>query len=172
MRALLVVAALCMALPVAAQQIPVQAGVSVSPDTVRVGDPFTVTVAVRVPKGATIEFPVAADTTGTVQALASRTIAEGAQTDSASVEQRAVYRMAAWDTKAQPVLTGDVVVRLGTAERRISLKGYTVFVASILPADTALRVPKPARALFEARMIPWWVWALLAAAVAIAWGIW
>jgi hypothetical protein len=42
----------------------------------------------------------------------------------------------------------------------------------VLPADSAQRVPKPARALFEKSLIPWWFWALLAAAVALLFGLW
>ena len=34
---------------------------------------------------------------------------------------------------------------------------------SVLPADSAKRIPKPPRDLFEANPFPWWLWALLAA---------
>jgi len=40
-----------------------------------------------------------------------------------------------------------------------------VFVRSILPADSAQRKPKPPRALFEFTQFPWWLWALIAAAI-------
>jgi hypothetical protein len=43
----------------------------------------------------------------------------------------------------------------------------------VLPADTALRVPKPARALLEPRLpTPWWWWALAAAVLALVIGLW
>ena len=48
----------------------------------------------------------------------------------------------------------DITVRLGSATRTVSLPGYAVFVADVLPADSAQRVPKPARALFENSLIP------------------
>jgi len=49
------------------QQIAVKAGVVVAPDSVRIGDPFRVTLGIRAPRGATIEFPVTMDSTSTVQ---------------------------------------------------------------------------------------------------------
>ena len=68
---LAVMAALTLPIGVArAQQpIPIKAGVTVAPDTVRIGDPFRITVGVRAPKGATIDFPRATDSTSTVQSL-------------------------------------------------------------------------------------------------------
>lgn len=48
----------------------------------------------------------------------------------------------------------------------------TVFVRTVLPADSALRVPKPARPLWETKAFPWWLVALLLAAIAVAIAIW
>jgi hypothetical protein len=147
----------------AAQQIAVQAGVTVAPDSVRIGDPFRVTIGVRAPAGATIEFPRALDSTGTVQSLdpvAIRTVA----TPNA-VEQYADYRVAAWDVGRQPIVVDTVVVRLNGAVRRIAFASESVFVKTVLPQDSTERVPKPPRPLFGSVAMPWWVWALIAAAV-------
>lgn len=153
-----------------AQQIAVKAGVTVAPDTVKVGDPFRVTVGVRAPKGASIEFPRATDSTSTVQSLDPVRVRTTA--DTTALEQYADYRVAAWDVGTQPIQLEDVVVRLGSAERRIPLGGHTVFVASVLPADSAQRVPKPQRDIFEAHVFPWWWWALAAALVALGLLLW
>jgi len=159
-----------LARPALAQQITVKAGVVVTPDTVRVGDPFRVTVGVRAPLGATIEFPKTTDSTSTVQSLDP--VAVRTMPDTSVVEQFADYRVAAWDVAEQPIKLGAVVVRLGRASRTIQI-GDSVFVKSVLPADTALRVPKPARPLYEMSIFPWWLWALIAAAiVAIGLLIW
>ena len=80
-------------------------------------------------------------------------------------EQYGDYRVAAWDIGTQPIKLGDVIVRYNGAERHIPLTGTTVFVRSVLPADTAQRVPKPPRALFEFNPFPWWLVALIAAAI-------
>ena len=142
--------------------IPVQAGVDVDRDTVRVGDPFIVQVGIRAPAGATIEFPPAPDSTAVVQAL-DPTREEDRPDSAGAVLRWAFYRVAAWDVGEQPIVLGDVVVRLGGETRRVSLRGHSVFVASVLPADSALRVPKPARPIFSFAPPLWWLWALAAA---------
>ena len=40
-----------------ATSIPVQMGIAIRPETLTVGDPFTLTVRVRAPQGAAITFP-------------------------------------------------------------------------------------------------------------------
>jgi hypothetical protein len=146
-----------------AQAIPVRAGVVVSPDTVRVGDPFRVSVGIRAPKGATIEFPAATDSTSTVQSLDPPSMRMSV--DTGAVEQYAEYRVAAWDVGRQPIRFDDAIVRFQGGMRRIPLGGQIVFVKSVLPADSAQRVPKPQRSIFEPPGIPWWVWLLLAMAI-------
>jgi hypothetical protein len=148
-----------------AQQPPfaVKAGVTVVPDTVRIGDPFRITIGVRAPRGATIEFAKAMDSTASVQSLDP--VAVRSSADTTATEQYADYRAAAWDVGSQPIRVADVVVRFNGAERHIPVAGNAVFVRSILPADSAQRKPKPSRALFEFNQFPWWLWALIAAAI-------
>lgn len=155
---------------VAGAQFPVDVRVNVEKDSVRVGDPFRIFINVVAPKGATIEFPEMLDSTATVQSIDPRTVF--AQPDSNGFAQNAVYRVAAWDIGRQPIQLSDLVVRLGGRTRTIPIVGRAVFVVSVLPADSASRVPKPTRALFDDPFIPWWFWALLAAIVATLIGIW
>lgn len=155
----------------AQQTIPVKAGVTLSRDSVRIGDPFRVTVGIRAPVGATIEFPRALDSTATVQSLDPVSVRTSA--DTTAVEQYADYRVAAWDIGSQPIRLDYAIVRLNGQERRIPLTGNAVFVRSVLPQDSAQRVPKPPRALFESSSFPWWIWALItAAALALGWLLW
>lgn len=146
-----------------AQQIPVKAGVTVAPDSVRIGDPFRISVGVRAPVGASIEFPRVLDSTATVQSLDPVTVRTSA--DTTAVEQYAEYRVAAWDVGKQPIRLEDVLVRINGQTRRIPIAGYSVFVRSVLPKDSAQRVPKPPRALFEPNPFPWWIWVLIAATI-------
>ncbi|HTE47024.1 MAG TPA: hypothetical protein VK636_17385 [Gemmatimonadaceae bacterium] len=143
--------------------IDVKAGVTATPDTVRIGDPFRVTVGIRAPRGATIEFPRTTDSTSSIQSLDP--VAVRTSGDTTAMEQYADYRVAAWDIGSQSVRMEDVIVRYNGAERHIPLTGTAVVVRSLLPVDTAQRVPKPPRALFEFNPFPWWVIALIAAAV-------
>lgn len=145
-------------------------GVTVSRDTVTVGEPFEIRVRVRAPVGSTIRFPDNPDTSGTVQARDPRTIliADSIQ----SLDQIASYHVAAWDVGRQRVALNDVVVtlteRANRSEQRVPLLNINVFVRTVLPADTALRVPKPARPLWETTPFPWWLLALVLVALAVA----
>lgn len=138
-----------------------QNGVIVAPDTVRVGDPFTVSVRVRAPQGAVIEFPPAPDSGVAVEPLDPVRIRTTA--DSIAVDQTAEYRLAAWRVGYLPIEFADVIVRQDIGTRRVPITDAFVIVATVLPADTAQQVPKPPREPFLFG-VPWWVWAVLAAA--------
>jgi hypothetical protein len=142
--------------------VAVQMGYAVEPDTVTVGDPFRLTVRIHAPRGASIAFPAGPDSGAAVDALDPRQERQGP--DTTALDVTATWRMAAWDTGDLPLRLQDIVVKLEGSERRIPLGALTVHVKSVLPADTAQRVPKPQRALFEFG-IPWWYWLLAALAV-------
>jgi hypothetical protein len=146
-----------------------KAGATITPDTVTVGDPFVVRVRVQAPAGAVVTFPGPPDTSGAVQARDPRRI-DSVAAPAGEVDVVASYRLSAWDIGWQPLGLTDVVVREGAVERRVPLGGYRVFVRSVLPADSALRVPKPPRepvADAPSLLIRWWPW-LLAAAIVLA----
>ncbi|MBA3579199.1 MAG: hypothetical protein H0W42_04365 [Gemmatimonadaceae bacterium] len=162
--------------------VPVRIGVDVTPDTVTVGDRFTVIVRVRAPAGSTIEFPASTDSAAKVDLSSAPAIAEPRPvpaTTSGSppeMEQVAAYRMAAWDIGAQSLGLANVIVRSGVAERSVPLVSYEVFVRSVLPADTTLHVPKPARDVLAFAYPRWLKWLLLALgillAALLAWWLW
>lgn len=136
-----------------------QGGVTIKPDTVRVGDPFTVSVRVRAPLGASIEFPAAPDSGGAVEPLDPVQI--GTNPDSVAVDQTATYRLAAWRTGTFAIPFVDVLVRQDIGNRRVEISNVVIHVVSVLPADSAGIDPKPQRGVFTFGL-PWWVWALVA----------
>jgi hypothetical protein len=144
----------------------VRSGVSVTPDTVTVGDPFVVQVRVAAPAGATVEFPAAPDSAGPVDLLDPKRESAARAADG-GVDVTATYRAAAWDVGTLPLGLGDVVVRAGGAERRIPLGAVQVTVRSVLPADSAQRVAKPVRPPVPDAG-PWWIRLALLAAAALA----
>lgn len=149
-------------------------GVLVLPETVTVGDPFRVVVRVRAPRGATLDFPEAPDSGTGVEPLDPVVVT--AAGDSSATEQTATYRLAAWDVGVRAIRFPDVVVREGAVVRRVAVgRELSVVVASVLPADSSERVPKPARPLFEFGP-PWWWWGLVALAalgvVGALWWLW
>jgi hypothetical protein len=151
-------------------RIPVQAGATIDRDSVTVGDVVRLTVRVHAPHGATINFPVAVDSLGPVQSLEPPAVRNGPDTLEFA-DRVATYRLAAWDVGKLPIRLGEVLVQTDDDERRVALPLPSLFVRSVLPADSALHIPKPARPLIEPRMpMPWWWW-LAAALVALILGI-
>lgn len=154
-----------------AQQSPdLRYGITKSKDTVTVGERFEIRVRVRAPAAADVRFPENPDTSGAVQGRDPSTIQV---LDSvAALDMVATYHVAAWDVGHQAVRFDNVIVTLEGVERRVPLDGVEIFVRSVLPSDSTLRVPKPPRPIFATRPFPLWLLALLAAAVAAGLLLW
>src|SRR5437868_7240511 len=155
-------------------ELPVQMGFRVSPDTVLIGQPFNLFVKVLAPKGVGFEFPVGPDTAtqNGVRPIELRGEKVVSMLGDTAV---ALYHLVAWDIGVQPLRFPDVRVTFEGQERRPALGAASVFVKSVLPADTSLRVPKPARPLIVLPVINWLRWlAVLAVliAIALAWWAW
>lgn len=154
--------------------LPIQMGYRVSPDTVLIGQQFDLFVKVLAPKGVRFEFPAGPDTTmqNGVQPIELRGEKLVSMLGDTAV---ALYHLVAWDIGIQPLRISDVTATLGAEQRRLPLGGASVFVKSVLPADTTLRVPKPPRPLILLPVFNWLLWlGLLAAAIAAAllWWAW
>lgn len=129
-----------------------------SPETVTVGSPFTVRVRVRAPKIATVRFPAVPDSGDAIAPIDPRAIEETA--DTAVIDRTAVYRLVAWDVGSHTPRFSDIIVAAAGSEQRYGVAMPPVVVLSLLPADTAARVPRDAR---EPIPLPsgWWRWVLL-----------
>jgi hypothetical protein len=149
--------------PGAAAHAPVQPSTRITPDTVRIGEPFLVVLRVRAPTGATITFPAGPDSGATVEALDPRTLAVAS--DSSSSDYSATYRLAAWDVGRQPIAFAPAVVRGGGADGPVPFSDLTVLVKPTTPADAAHRIPRAARALFAMPRIWWPLWQIAAVAL-------
>ncbi len=156
-------------------ELPVQMGYRVNPDTVLIGQPFNLFIKVLAPKGVRFEFPAGPDTTtrGGVRPIELRGEKVVTMLGDTAV---ALYHLVAWDIGTQPLRFPDVRVTFEGQERRPPLGDAAVFVKSVLPADTSLRIPKPARPLIVLPVINWLLWlGLLAAAIALVllgWAWW
>jgi LPXTG-motif cell wall-anchored protein len=74
------------------------------------------------------------------------------------VDQTAVYRLVAWDVGPRELGFADAVALVDDVPQRVSLGDVRVFVRSVLPADSAQRIPKPPRGLIEPPAPWWWPW--------------
>jgi hypothetical protein len=157
-----------------AGEFQVQMGFRVTPDTVLVGQPFNLFIKVLAPKGVRFEFPAGPDTTSQngvrpIELRGERIVSMLGDT------AVALYHLVAWDIGTQPLRMPDVRVTFQGQERRPALGSAYVFVKSVLPADTSLRVPKPARPLIVLPVFNWLLWLGVLAAVITAvllWWIW
>ncbi len=155
-------------------ELQVQMGYRVSPDTVLIGQPFKLFVKMHTPRGARFEFPAGPDTATQNGILPIELRGERLVTMLADTAV-ALYNLVAWDIGVQQLRFPDVRVTFEGQERRPALGGASVFVKSVLPADTSLRVPKPPRPLIVLPVFNWLLWlGILAAAIAavLLWWAW
>ena len=153
------------AAPVAAAvaHAPARASARITPDTVRIGEPFLVVLHVRAPKGATITFPAGPDSGATVEALDPRALA--VESDSTSTDYSATYRLAAWDLGRQPIAFTPATFHGGGADGTVPFGDLTILVRATTPADAARRIPRGARALFAMPRTWWPLWQIVAVAL-------
>ncbi len=142
--------------------------VDVRPTEVTVGEPFTVRVRVRAPKIATIRFPAIPDSADAIEAVDPRSLEEG--DDATVLDRTAIYRLVAWDVGVRTPVFGPVIVSSSGIDQSFPVTVSPVMVRSLLPADSALRVPKAARAPEPVQSGLWRYWLLLGLfVVGLAW---
>ena len=145
--------------------------VAVSPETVTVGERFTIRVRVRAPKVATIRFPDVPAAAGGIDPVDPRAIEDGPA--SSVLDRTAAYTFVAWELGRRAPALGPVVVAVAGRERTFPLGNPAVEVRSLLPTDSALHTPREARAPVR---LPgsWWRYVFLGALLAAgaAWYWW
>lgn len=160
--------------PVTGGTLPVKMGYTVTPDTVIIGQSFNLFIKIAAPKGVRFEFPVGPDTT---MANGVRPIELSGEKIVSMLGDTAIalYHLVAWDVGIQPLRIPDVKASFAGQNRLLPLGTASVFVKSVLPADTSLRVPRPPRPLIVLPVFNWMLWlAILAAIIAAAllWWAW
>jgi hypothetical protein len=139
----------------------------VTPEKVAVGEPITIELRVRAPLGTDIRFPALPDSSDVVEPLDPRQLREASS--ATIIDRTAVYRLIAWDTGQRVVRFGDITLTRDGATRRYPVTLPALQIRSVLPADTALRKPRPSRAVQDVPP-PWWRYAIGAVIVlAILW---
>jgi hypothetical protein len=160
-----------------ARQSPfdVRLGVQIRPDTVTVGQRFIVVVRVGAPPGSIVRFPESLDSAAQSSTLAPALIGQPV-VDSAviggSLIHSAAYRIAAWDVGPQSLGLPAIAVEYNGRTGYVSLAAQRVFVRSVLPADTTLWKPKPARPPMQLPTIDWRPLIALLVALAVAGLLW
>lgn len=147
----------------AAQESRPRRAAVVDPDTVLVGEPFTLGLAIAAPREADVEFPSLLTLDGDVEQLRPPRVHWRAAHGGS---WRAHYRLAAWTAGRHTA--ADVEVRVDGAAFRIPVP--TVTVTSVLPAaaEGSLQL-EPPRGPWPLRGFPWWLLLLLLALLALWW---
>lgn len=159
-------------------QFTVQLGSRITPDTVTVGQHFILLLKARAPRGAAIQFPAAVDSTAGKSSTAPQILGTplfDSVPDLSGTTRTAAYRFTAWDIGQQRLELGNITITLNGKTEYVSLADQSVFVRSVLPADTTQRQPKPPRGAIVLVPFNWWpLIALLAAILAalLAWWFW
>jgi hypothetical protein len=120
----------------------VTASAGVAPDSITVGDHFRAVVRVLAPPGASVQF-ARFNLLEPVEAVDSVSVAR----DSAGA-WTASYRLVAWTTGDSMFAT--IPFRVRTADgiiRDLRVRVRFPRVASVLPADSSLHIPRPAKAV-------------------------
>ena len=128
----------------------------VVPDTVTVGQPFEVLMRVIPPRGRKAMPPAVPDTGGIVEPLDPARITRFGDT----VQVR--YRLIAWQPGVLTIPFGPVQMRRDSNDVAVPVD-VRVVVASVLPLDSASRIPKVSRDLYPVAVRwweRWWQWAL------------
>jgi hypothetical protein len=145
--------------------------VETKPDVVTLGEPFAVRVRVRASKIATIRFPAVPDSADAIEAVDPRAIEDAG--DPTILDRTAEYRLVAWNTGRHTPHLGDVSVTSSGIEQRFPVIVPPVLVRSLLPDDSALRVPKAARQPVPTPSGAWRYWLLLGiVGTALLWYWW
>lgn len=142
----------------------------VTPEQPAVGEPITVELRVRAPRGTLVRFPVLPDTGTRIEPLDPRSISAAGL--SGEVDETATYRLIAWDTGSVALTFADVTLERDGRVTRYPVRVGELRIRSVLPRDSAGRVPKPARGPLDAPTMPWRWFVALAVIAALAWIGW
>ncbi|WP_419937332.1 hypothetical protein [Candidatus Palauibacter sp.] len=153
--------------PGLAAQSAVDLEATVLPESVRVGEEFTVRLIVGQERAGEVRFPALIDgpesmeQTGPVQI---RSVEEGRRWE-------AEYTIRAWrtDTLVIPPVEVELAAAGGVVRR---LQPPAVPVVSVLPAAEDPLELRDARPLLSLRALPWWLLVLAAALAGLAWWTW
>jgi hypothetical protein len=142
----------------------------ITPERPGIGEPINIELRVRAPVGSEIRFPALPDSSEVVEPLDPRAIRDAST--ATMLDRTALYRLIAWDTGQRVVRFSDITVTRDGAETRYPVRLPTLQLRSVLPADTAGRVPRDARALIAIGG-GWWRWILALLVVGVlGWFSW
>jgi hypothetical protein len=107
---------------------------TITPDTVQVGERFTLRVRVRAPKVASVAFPDVPAPTGRVAPVDPRVVEDGPPGD--VLDRTATYTFVAWEPGGVTPELGPVVVSVAGQQKSFAVNAAGVVVRTVLPDTT------------------------------------
>jgi len=165
-----VVAALALAATGAAGQSDgPRAATALEPDSIRVGEPFTLGLTVTLASPGEVAFPAVLDLPDALeqrQPVRIRSAEDG-------TDWRAYYTLAAWTADTHRIPPIEVSLEAPeTAPEPLVITPPEVEVRSVLPAETEELELRASRGFLRVRTFPWWILVILAGLAALAWWAW
>ena len=130
MSSFLLVAAMALALQDSASLAEPEVQAVVEPDSLTIGDPFTLTLSVSGVSAGHVRFPQFPDTGIIIASGPPQEIG-----DQAGGPRLAVYELTAWRVGELLLPAAEIIIEQGGVERAIPLPGVSVRVTSVLPAE-------------------------------------
>lgn len=151
--------------PLAAQQV----GVALEPDSITVGDVTRLGVRVLLPAGARVALPDSLPIDGDLENSGRRDLTTEDRPDGGRVVT-AMYPLTAWRPGVDSLPPIAVIYEADGRTWTDTVALPVLVVVSVLPADTAGLEAQPPKDVLGPSWV-WWLWALLALAVALAIGL-
>jgi len=135
---------------------------AITPDTIRVGDPFRAVVRIDLDRGSDAVLPDSLVPTADVENAGK--VRMRRDTVAGSLRVVASYPLTAWRPGPLELPTLSFIVKNAQETRNVSVALPAITVVSVLPADTAGIEPKPPKDVLGGNRL-WWPWLLALAAL-------
>ncbi|MDX1393361.1 MAG: hypothetical protein R3195_03175 [Gemmatimonadota bacterium] len=150
----------------AAQSPNPRVAASLTPDSIGVGDRFTLDLWVELPSAGEVRFPAVLPLPEDIEQRDA--VQVGSEND--GLAWRATYTLSAWSADSLEIPPVEArIVPAGGQEFDITIVAPVVVVRSVLPSDASDLELRSARPFLRVRSFPWWILLVLAAAAIGAW---
>lgn len=155
--------------PLASQGAAPRVAATIQPDSIRVGEPFTLALSVTLAEPGEVSFPAVLELPDALEQRQPVQIRSG----EGGTDWRASYTLSAWTAETHRIPPVEVTLEaLEAAPEPLTLTLPDIEVRSVLPAEAEDLELRESRGFLRVRSFPWWVLALLGGLAALAWWWW
>lgn len=142
---------------------------AIRPDSIRVGEPFTLMLSVTLPEPGEVTFPAVLDLPDALEQRQPVQIRSG----EGGTDWHASYTLSAWKAETHRIPPVEVTLEaLESAPEPLTLRPAEIEVRSVLPVDAEDLELRESRGFLRVRTFPWWILAVVGGLAALAWWWW